>query len=444
MTVTATSSLERTRLGNGLRVVVAPDRSSPLVAVAVVYDVGFRSEPEGSTGFAHLFEHMMFQGSANVGKVEHVRILEGAGGVFNGHTQPDITAYYQALPPGGLELALFLEADRMRSLAVNQENLANQISVVKEEIKVNVLNQPYGGFPWIVLPELAFDLYPNSHNGYGDFADLERSTVEAAMEFYGRYYAPSNAVLVVSGDCDGPETMELAERHFGDIPARSVPPHGPWPELPLADERRRTINDPRAPQPAFAIGLRVPDPIADLEGFLAHMVVGSVLADGEASRLRSRLVHRDRLVTDVSCSIGVFGDDGLFMRDPVLFKTVVQHPGAATTRAITKVIDEEVERLASDGPTTDELERVATSYAAAYWRGVDSVLNRSVALACLEVIQGRAELAAELPERLAEVAAGRVAEAAGALANQRKAVVEIKPGATRATGATRTAGRACR
>jgi zinc protease len=423
------AALHRTVLGNGLRVVIAPDASSPLVAVAVVYDVGFRSEPEGSTGFAHLFEHMMFQGSANVAKVEHVRILEGAGGVFNGHTRADITAYYEALPRGGLELALFLEADRMRSLAVNEENLQNQISVVKEEIKVNVLNQPYGGFPWIVLPELAFDLYPNSHNGYGDFADLERSTVEAAVEFYGRYYAPSNAVIVVAGDCDAVETVELVERHFDDIPARPVPPHGPWPERPLEEERRRAVPDPRAPQPAFAIGLRVPDPAFDLDGYLAHMVVASVLADGEASRLRARLVHRDRLVTDVSCSIGVFGDDGLFMRDPVLFQIVVQHAGTAPTRAITKVIDDELRRLGSDGPSPDELERVAALYAADYWRGVDSVLNRSVTLACLEVIQGRAELAGELPELLAGVPAERVAEAAAALADQHKAIVEIKPSA---------------
>ena len=172
--------VERAVLPNGLRVVVMPGAAVPLVGVAVVYNVGFRSEPEGRTGFAHLFEHMMFQGSAHVAKMEHIRLVESAGGLMNGHTLPDLTAYYEALPSSALELALFLEADRMASLAVSEENLRNQVDVVKEEIKVNVLNRPYGGFPWIPLPALAFDSYPNAHNGYGDFSHLEQATVKRA------------------------------------------------------------------------------------------------------------------------------------------------------------------------------------------------------------------------------------------------------------------------
>ena len=138
--------MERFTLDNGLRVVLAPDHSVPVVAVSVFYDVGMRNEPEGRTGFAHLFEHMMFQGSANVPKMEHVKYVSASGGVLNGSTRLDYTNYFEALPSNALERALFLEADRMRSPAVNEENLANQIAVVKEEIRVNVLNQPYGGF----------------------------------------------------------------------------------------------------------------------------------------------------------------------------------------------------------------------------------------------------------------------------------------------------------
>src|SRR5579875_396728 len=431
MTLRTRTPVERTTLPNGLTVVAAPDPSSPLVGVAVVYDVGFRSEPEGRTGFAHLFEHMMFQGSAHVAKVEHTRLVESAGGVFNGHTVPDLTAYYEALPRAGLDLALWLEADRMGSLAVTEENLRNQIAVVEEEIKVNVLNQPYGGFPWIVLPELAFDSFPNSHNGYGDFADLERATVADAAEFYTTYYAPSNAVLVVAGDCDADETVRLAERHFGGIARRPAPAHGPWPEPPLSESRRRVVTDPRAPQPAFAVGYRTPDPVADLEGWLAYAVVASVLADGEASRLRERLVHRERLVTDVSCSLGVFGDDGLFMRDPVLFQVVVHHPGQVASSRLHQVVTEEIERLGDAGPTPDELERVATSYAASYWHGVDSVMSRAISLACLQVVHGRAELMGELPARLAAVPAEAVRAAAADLALQHTARVEIPPGGGR-------------
>src|ERR1035438_242339 len=158
-----------TVLDSGLKVLVVPDPTVPLVGVAVVYNVGFRSEPEGRTGFARLFEHMMFQGSPHVAKMEHGRLIESAGGRMNGHTLADLTAYYEALPASALELALFLEADRMASLSISEENLRNQVDVVKEEIRVNVLNRPYGGFPWIPLPALAFTSYPNAHNGYGDF-----------------------------------------------------------------------------------------------------------------------------------------------------------------------------------------------------------------------------------------------------------------------------------
>src|SRR5918996_6260814 len=166
--VPATSyAVERATLRNGLRVVLAPDRSAPVVTVAVYYDVGIRSEPEGRTGFAHLFEHLMFQGSASLEKLAHFRYVQSSGGTFNGTTHFDYTNYFEALPSNALERGLFLEADRMRGPRITEENLANQLEVVKNEIRVNVLNSPYGGFPWIYLPALLFDTFANSHNGYG-------------------------------------------------------------------------------------------------------------------------------------------------------------------------------------------------------------------------------------------------------------------------------------
>src|SRR5919109_2121335 len=211
---------QRYTLPNGLRVVLAPDRAAPVVAVSVHYDVGFRSEPEGRTGFAHLFEHLMFQGSESLEKLAHFRHVQGSGGIFNGSTHQDYTDYYQVLPSAALERALFLEADRMRAPKITEENLRNQIDVVKEEIRLNVLNRPYGGFPWILLPPVLFKTFANAHNGYGSFVDLEATTVDQASDFFDQYYAPGNATLVVAGDLDVEKTKEMVEHHFGSIPAR--------------------------------------------------------------------------------------------------------------------------------------------------------------------------------------------------------------------------------
>jgi zinc protease len=423
----ALSDFERTTLANGLRVLVATDHSSPFVAVAVVYDVGFRSEPEGRTGFAHLFEHLMFQGSEHVAKVEHMRLLQGAGGVLNGHTMADVTAYYEALPSGGLDLALWLEADRMGALALNEENLRNQVAVVEEEIKVNVLNQPYGGFPWISVPGLAFDTYPNAHNGYGDFAHLEDATVPDAADFYRRYYSPSNAVLVVAGDCLASDVVDMAEQYFGWIAKRAAPRRKSFAEPRLSAERRAVLDDPFIPQPAFAAAYRVPDPVRKLEEYVAYAVLGNLLSDGDASRLRSRLVHHDRTVTDVGFLLGLFGGDTFTMRDPVLFQIVVFHTGVASTDELLAAVDEELERLSGAGPDEDELARVAATAAAGHWRGLDSVLNRALSLAGAEVIHGRAELVAELPGLLAAVDADNVAAAAADLLEQHRAIVELRP-----------------
>ncbi len=419
--------VERTVLDNGLKVLVVPDRTVPLVGVAVVYNVGFRSEPEGRTGFAHLFEHMMFQGSAHVGKMEHGRLVESAGGRMNGHTLPDLTAYYEALPSSALELALFLEADRMASLAVTEENLRNQVDVVKEEIRVNVLNRPYGGFPWILLPALAFTSYPNAHNGYGDFTHLEEATVGESEDFYNTFYSPANAVLAVVGDCAADDVFALAERYFGSIRRRRVPKRGPWPEPRPGADLHRVILDPLAPQPAFAVGYRTTDPVSDLDRYLVYDVLASVLAGGDSSRLRARLIYRDNNVTDVSCQLGTFGDDAFFVRDPTLLQVVVFHPGTATTSALLQAIDEEIGRLAEDGPDRQELARVVNTSSADLWRSLDSLMDRAHIFASVETIHGQAELVEELPSRMAAVKAADVAAAAADLLSQHRAVLELEP-----------------
>ena len=296
--------VERFTLDNGLRVVLAPDRSVPVVAVSVFYDVGMRNEPEGRTGFAHLFEHMMFQGSANVPKMEHARLVQAAGGTFNGSTHQDYTNYFEALPSEALERALFLEADRMAAPAITEENLRNQIDVVKEEIRVNVLNRPYGAFPWLQLPQIAFDSFANTHDGYGSFVDLESSTVDDATDFFSRYYAPGNAVLCIGGDLDVAETERLVQRWFGAVEARAVPPVPPTGEPLPTTARSGVVEDALATAPAVAIGWRVPDPVGDFDTYLGTVLLAELLSEGDASRLERRLVHGDRIAIAQSSYVG--------------------------------------------------------------------------------------------------------------------------------------------
>ncbi|HYP02180.1 MAG TPA: insulinase family protein, partial [Pyrinomonadaceae bacterium] len=181
------------KLPNGLKVVLSPDTSAPTVAVAVYYQIGFRIEPKERTGFAHLFEHMMFQGSQNLGKMEFIRLVQENGGILNGSTRFDFTNYFEIMPAHKLETALWAEADRMRGLAITEENLKNQQGVVGNEVKVNVLNVPYGGFPWLDMPQYANTNWYNAHNFYGDLADIEAATLEDVRNFFKTYYAPNNA-----------------------------------------------------------------------------------------------------------------------------------------------------------------------------------------------------------------------------------------------------------
>jgi predicted Zn-dependent peptidase len=423
-----TLAVERLTLKNGLRVVLGPDRSAPTVGITVNYDVGFRSEPEGRTGFAHLFEHLMFQGSANLEKGEADKLIEGNGGIMNGSTRSDYTNYISMLPANALELGLFLEADRMRGVRLTEENLQNQIDVVKEEIKVNVLNRPYGGFPWIDLPPVMFETFNNAHNGYGSFVDLENATVEDAQGFFDTFYAPANAQLSVTGDFDVDAITALIERHFGDIKKRKAPKVPDCSEpLPTA-ERRERKTDPMAPMPALAAGYRVPDPIKKLDDFLAAVILVEVLTDGEASRLHQRLVKEDRIASHVMGMVGTFGDP-FDVRDPTMLQLLAYHPGG-TADAVLRAFDEEVERIVSDGLDPEEVSRVQTSLVSSHLQRLDNLLQRSMFMATLEQQRRRAELVNDLPEHLAAVDAASVVAAAETwLRPDRRAVLEVEPGA---------------
>lgn len=418
--------IHRFKLDNGLRVVLGPDRTSPAVAVACYYDVGFRSEPEGRTGFAHLFEHLMFQGSANLEKLEHFRLIQSNGGVFNGSTANDWTNYYEILPSNALELGLFLEADRMRSIRLTPENLTNQVAVVEEEVRVNVLNQPYGGFPWLDLPAALFTTFPNAHNAYGEFADLEAATLEDAADFSKTYYSPGNAVLAVTGDFDVAAAKKLIKKHYGDITPRKVPKTVDTSEAIRKRERRVVRYDPNAPEPAIAIGYRAPDPVS--RDYMAAALASAILTRGDASRMYQRLVKKDRVATQVSGSLGLAADT-FEVRDPSMLQVVAMHPQTIPADAVIDAITEEVARLAAEPPSQDELDRFRNSMISTYLGTIDGLMQRAMLLAVFEQQRAKPRFINEIPDALLAVTPTQVSDIASKwMKPNTRAIVELRPG----------------
>lgn len=352
--------VEHTKLANGLRVVVSPDRSAPVVTIGVYYQIGFRLEPRGRSGFAHLFEHMMFQGSENAGKMEHIRLINSSGGLLNGTTNYDITNYFEVVPSNALERVLWLEADRMRALKVDEENLRNQRDVVKEEVRVNVMNQPYGGFPWLDLPPVAFRNWPNAHNFYGDFADLDAATLEDVRSFFHTYYAPNNAVLLMVGDLDAAEAFALAKRYFEDIPAQALPPPADVSEPPQEEERRGEVEEKFGPLPAIAIGYTLP-PRGSNEWYAAG-IVDRVLHGGRAGRVYRRLVLEDQIAVDSDGGAEIFETNG-----PTQMVTRIFHKPEYTADATIAVYDQIIKQVRDEGVVPEEVEQVKVKFRADYY-----------------------------------------------------------------------------
>ena len=424
-----TSPAARTlTLPNGLRVVVAPDHDAEVVAVTVVYDVGSRSEPPGFSGFAHLFEHLMFQGSANVPRSAHAHYVQSCGGVFNGTTHLDYTEYYQLLPAAGLEHALYLEADRMCAPTLTERSLANQIEVVAEEITSTLLSRPYGGFPWLQLAPVLFDKFENAHNGYGAIDEIRTATIDQAQRFFDNYYAPGNALVCVAGDVSVEAATALVERHFGAVPAREVPPRRTAAEPTLTAERRATFTDPLAPIPVFASAWRVPDPVADLRGYLAHLVVSLILVDGSQGRLPARLTRRDRSATGIGCGLGLTGE--LFgVRDPTCLVLTGAHD--VVLDALLDAVDDEITRLAEDGPEPVELTAATRAARAQLIRAMDGLVARARRLAVFALQHGDVDLAPQVSRLAADITAEEVRHAASGLRAHRRATVELRVGVPR-------------
>lgn len=328
--------LEYYKLKNGLRVVLAPDSTAPTALVGVYYNIGFRIEPKNRTGFAHLFEHMMFQGSKNLGKMEFVKLIQKNGGVLNGSTRFDFTNYYEAVPSHKLETILWAEADRMRGLDINAESLRNQQGVVSNEVKVNVLNSPYGGFPWLDMPQVANTNWYNAHNFYGDLADLEAATLEDVTQFFKTYYSPNNAALVVAGDFGIPAAKQMVEKYFGSIPSSQLPKLPDLTEPRQTEEKRSTKTYPNAKRPALAFAYHVPP--RNTPEYYALGLLDQLLLQGDDSLLFQELVKKRGYTSNVSGGINPLLGNMYNYSGPILWMgDLIHDPSVTPDQIITAV-----------------------------------------------------------------------------------------------------------
>jgi predicted Zn-dependent peptidase len=294
------------KLENGLKVVFSQDKTAPTIVVGLYYNIGFRIEPKNRTGFAHLFEHMMFQGSQNLGKMEFIKLVQQNGGILNGSTRFDFTNYFEVMPSHKLESALWAEADRMKGLVITEDNLRNQQAVVKNEVKVNVLNRPYGGFPWLDMPQYANENWHNAHNFYGDFADLDSAKLDDVTKFFKTYYAPNNAALVIVGDFDVAEAKKWVDQYFSSIPSATIPPIPNLSEPRQEKEKRFTKEDKLANKPALAVAYKMPE--RNTPQYYAMGMIDQLLLQGHDSKLYQSLVQEKGYTDAVKGGINYLGN----------------------------------------------------------------------------------------------------------------------------------------
>ncbi|HEV7199195.1 MAG TPA: pitrilysin family protein [Candidatus Limnocylindria bacterium] len=364
--------IERERLDNGLRVILSEDRRTPIVGVNLWYDVGSRNEERGRTGFAHLFEHMMFQGSANVAKGEHFALIQAAGGTLNASTWTDRTNYFETLPSHELELALWLESDRMASLlpAMTQEKLDNQRDVVKNERRLSVDNQPYGTAEERMQALMWPEGHPYHHSTIGSMEDLSAASMDDVSRFFATYYAPNNAVLTVAGDFDRDAAMARIERHFGPIPANPTLPAPPSGDVPdsLGGEVREVVAD-QVELPRIHLAYRIPPFGTDAHE--AFNILSDVLGTGRASRLYRSLVRERQLAADVAAFVFPWAHGSTALG---IWATARPEVSVETLEA---QLLAEIDQLSTDGPTDEELARVRTLHAAAVEAGLEQIGERA-------------------------------------------------------------------
>jgi len=412
--------IEQFTLTNGLRVVLSADQAVPVVSVAVYYDVGSRNEKVGRTGFAHLFEHMMFQGSENVPKAAHFQHIFNAGGTMNGTTSTERTNYFETLPANQLALALWLESDRMRSLKVTQENLDNQRQAVQEEKRLRYDNQPYIN-AFLLINELIFKNPANAHSTIGSMEDLDAATIDDIREFFRIYYAPNNAVLTVVGDFDLELARNQIEKYFAGIPSQPEPPAVDVSEPPEVAQAKEIYHDKLAPAPAFILGWKIPPRrTADHYGL---SLAGDLLFSGDSSRLYQKLVKGDESVVSIQGEV----DD---RRGPsALYIFALPKPGE-DTGAIRQQITNEIARLGTEGPSEEEMEKLQNTLCNDAVRGRQSTMFRAQRIAEHTIYDGDPTLFDHELDFYLQVTANQIREVTAKYLNvENRVVLDIIPAA---------------
>jgi predicted Zn-dependent peptidase len=418
--------VEVKKLANGLTVVVSEDHSAPTFGLSTVYRIGFRLEPKGRTGFAHLFEHMMFEGTPDAPKGTLTRVIEGGGGVLNGSTRYDYTNYIASAPTSALDAILWLEADRMKHLEFSEKNLQNQRDVVKEEIRVNVKNRPYGLFFWTDVAAKAFDKWENAHDGYGSFEDLDAASLEDVEAFYQSYYGPNNAVIAIVGDLAPAEAFAKVEKYLGALPSRPVPPVADVSEGLNTAERTLDQTDPLARVPAIAVGYKMPP-----RGSRDHVpaaVLGDLLLNGEASRLYQGLVKGKEMLLQVEGGMNWPLGDAWTFSGPTLLTVFGLYKPTTSARSVADAIQEEVQRIARQGVPAADLGRAKTKMRSDFYAGLELPIYRANSLALAQLLSGSAASLNEIPEKLEAVTSADLQRVASTyLTAANRTVVDRKP-----------------
>jgi zinc protease len=409
-----------TTLDNGLRVIISEDHFAPVYAIAISYKVGSRDERPGHTGFAQVLEHMMFKGSENVGPGEHVYDISTKGGGMSGNANTDRTLFQEILPKNQIDLGLYLEADRMRSLAITKENLDSQRKVVKEERRQGLDSQPYGQTPERV-DDLVYDNFPYKHSVIGSMADLDAATVEDVQQFFKTYYAPNNAVLALAGDLDTKEALGKVKKYFGGIPRQPAPKPADLNEPEKTGERRARMEDRLATATRIEIAWRIPEiTSADTR---ALVVAASVLGGGDSSRLQQRLVKENQLAALVGCVV-----DG--RAGPSTLRVVVFLKPGKTVPEVEGAISEEIANLSSEPVSQQELEHARRAIKRTIAPSRESVLSVAISLADdAALFNDPNRINTESEKRLAVTAADIQKAARAWLRNANRVIVVTEPAA---------------
>jgi zinc protease len=365
-----------TTLPNGLTLVLSEDHSTPIVHLNLTYHVGSKNEKSGRTGFAHLFEHLMFKGSQNVMPEAHTSYVASVGGQSNAYTTDDETVFWETVPSQYLPMILWLEADRMATLRIDKDTFTNEREVVKEERRMRVDNQPYGRLNEIIYDQ-AFTVHPYKHATIGSMEDLEAASVEDVRDFYRTYYVPSNATLVLVGDFDSAQALQLVTQYIGRVPKadREVPRDIPK-EPAQTKEKRITLAEPW-PLPAVVVAHHITFD-GNPDSYPLH-IAAKVLSDGESSRIYKKLVY------DKQMAVAAFGSANL-IEDPNLFYAVAIVQPGHTTEDVASTLIAEFERLKTEPITTRELQRAKNQFARDYILGRESNQQKAGVLAHAVVI----------------------------------------------------------